>query len=151
MIADLIVIVAGYLVLLAALYVLPFRLQNKPKVIVVIGMTAVFVTTSATWLHSIHTDCARKNAMLGQRVDSLRREASGQLRTGVEKAVVLRFFTNRQIRVKFADGEATGAFSASGCMSGCGYPARIKLSVPVDPQGTVTGQPKVNAEYTDCM
>jgi len=122
---------------------------RRTKALGVLAIVSLLAITLV--LYRSHTRCTVKNAMLVQQVDALSKEANEQLRMGSEKPDVLRFFETHNMHVRFANGQASGSLRASGCMSGCDSLARIEVSVTVDTQGTVDGQPHVSAAYVDCI
>ena len=119
----------------------------------------VFCVLAATvaWLgvreYRGHIRCAVRNTVLQERVEKLRHDAHDQLRVGMNKAQVIRFFDERQIQVAFGYGVALGGFQTTGCSPfGCGADtAIVVVSVAVDSQGTVVGEPHVSGIYDDCL
>ena len=97
--------------------------------------------------------CKQRAAAYSARTDTLRKDASEQLKIGTRKEEVARFFQQHGLPVDFAGGEASGTIHVSGCApSGCGSDdALLGLRVKVDAKGTVIGEPVVGAIYTNCL
>ncbi len=103
--------------------------------------------------YRIHVACAARNGVLQRRVQKLRDDAHDQLRVGVNKAQIVRFFEQQQMQATFGYGVASGDFRTTGCAPfGCGADTVVVgVSVAVDSQGTVVGEPHVADIYTDCL
>jgi hypothetical protein len=86
-------------------------------------------------------------------MEKLKNDAHNHLRIGINKDQAVRFFEERQMRVKFGVGEVSADFQAMGCAPfGCGADtATIGVSVAIDSQGRVNGEPHVSGIYTDCL
>ena len=130
------------------------NLPNRSKI--VLGILAFFAVLGG-WLgvaqyHS-HLVCVARHAAFHDRVEKLRTDAGQQLRIGVNKSELTRFFEEHGMRVNFGYGLASGSIQTTGCAPfGCGADtAVIGVSVPVDDQGTVTAEPRVSGIYTDCL
>ena len=111
------------------------------------------MAASLAWVGVSHIRCREQNAALHERVERLRNDAHDQLRIGATKAQVVRFFEEHQMHVTFGYGNASGGYQTTGCAPfGCGADtAMIGVSVAVDAQGTVVGEPSVSGLYTDCL
>jgi hypothetical protein len=92
-------------------------------------------------------------AVFRVQVERLKGDAIDQLRIGVDKAQVVRFFSEHHMQVDFSLGEAAGSLQTTGCAPfGCGADtALIRVHVTVDSRGTVTDHPRVIGMYTDCL
>jgi len=123
----------------------------------IIILAVLLVVASAIWFglreYREHVLCATRNAAFREQVEKLKNDAHDQLRIGTSKAQVVRFFEQHQMRVTFGHGEASGDFQALGCAPfGCGADtAIVGVSVAVDSQGTVSGDPQVSGIFTDCL
>jgi hypothetical protein len=115
---------------------------------------ALVVLLSATALMSFkHRRCKQKNEVFRKQVETLKRDAYEQLRIGANRAVVAHFFTEHHIPLTVAYSQAAGSFQTTGCSPlGCGADsATIGVSVDLDQQGSVVGEPRVSGIYTDCL
>jgi hypothetical protein len=86
-----------------------------------------------------HTDCERRNEVLARQIESVRHDASEQLKIGVNKADVSRFFTEHGIPFTISASEARGTEGLIG------------VHVALDPAGTLTQEPIVVELYTNCL
>jgi hypothetical protein len=86
-------------------------------------------------------------------VESLKRDAAGELKIGTNKNDVARFFAEHKIPFAILESEAYGSLRASGCSPlGCGTDAAfIGVRVQLDGVGTVTEGAKVFGMYQDCL
>jgi hypothetical protein len=133
----------------------PKSVNLTKRHIIILGV--LLVVASAIWFglkeYREHLRCATRNATFREQLEKLKNDAHDQLRIGTNKAQVVRFFEEHQMRVTFGRGEASGDFKAIGCAPfGCGADtAIVGVSVAVDSQGAVSGEPHVSGIYTDCL
>jgi hypothetical protein len=126
---------------------------KRNVVLAVLSVVAVSVAWFGVTQYHSHIRCAARNAVLREQVEKLKNDAHNQLRVGIKKAQVVKFFEEHQMRVTFGYGQAFGDIQTTGCAPfGCGADtALIGVSVAVDSQGTVTGEPHVSGIFTDCL
>jgi hypothetical protein len=126
------------------------NLTKRQKIIPAMLVFAALATWFGAAQYREHVRCVMRNSAFQEQIAKLERDAHAQLRVGVNKDQVVRFFEEHQMTVTFDRGEASGNFQTTGCAPfGCGADtATIVVSVAVDPAGTVSGPSHV---YTDCL
>lgn len=131
----------------------PIDMRAKPLIVIMASITLVSGGLLAQWWHRTRTRCAERNARLQAQVRYLEDDAHNALRLGVKKPGVAQFFQEHGMKVSFGYGSALGSINVTGCSPfGCGRDdATIGVSVNVDPEGTVVGEPHVSGIYTDCL
>jgi hypothetical protein len=97
--------------------------------------------------------CKKRGAAFALQVETIKRDATEELRVGTNKADVARFFTVHNIPFAMLETEAYGTLRTSGCAPlGCGTDrALIGVRVKFAATGTVTEVPKVVGMYQDCL
>jgi len=129
------------------------RPQVLPS-IVVLAIVLMQCNCVGCFYHFRGASCKDRDAALGARVETLKRDARDKLTIGTKKDAVIRFFSEKAIPLTFIEGEATGTVRTLGCAPffGCGTDdALLGLRVKVNDQGTVIGEPIVGAIYTNCL
>ena len=129
-------------------------LTTRSKVLfVVLAAVAVMSIFLGAAAYRSHVRCAARNAQLQERVNRLQNDARERLKIGVTKANVARFFDEHGMTVTFGYGVAQSSMNAVGCAPfGCGRDDVIfGVSVNVNSEGTVVGEPHVSGIYTDCL
>ena len=104
-------------------------------------------------------ECRKCNEAFSLRVNIVEQDAHKQLKVGVKKDDVARFYTQHEIPfqvvlLKDVGSEAIGTlYTVGGCAPlGCGTNnALIGVRVKVDSDGTVTGESETVSMYTDCL
>jgi hypothetical protein len=97
--------------------------------------------------------CKMRGAMFARQVETLKRDASVELKVGTNKSGVARFFAEHKIPFAILETEAYGSLRPPGCAPfGCftdvGF---IGVRVGLDGAGTVTEAPRVFSMYQDCL
>lgn len=120
-----------------------------------VAIAAVIVLAAGIgWFGIKQHRCKQRNAAFSRRIKIVEQDAHKQLRIGTNKDDVARFYTEHEIPFEVVGSEAIGTlYTIGGCAPmGCGTDnALIGVRVKVDPDGTVTGEPKVVGMYTDCL
>jgi hypothetical protein len=106
-------------------------------------------------------DCEQRNALINQRVESLKKDAQERLKIGTKKASVSQFFVEHGIPLTITQFEAKGSsyavgtlYTTGGCAPlGCGTNrVLVQVRVQVDADGTIAGEPDVDGpQYVDCV
>jgi hypothetical protein len=98
--------------------------------------------------------CQQRDAAFERKIESIKQDASEQLKIGTKKADVSKFFVKHNMPFAITGSEAIGTlYTTGGCAPrGCGTDrALIGVRVKVDADGTVTGNPYVGGMYVDCV
>jgi hypothetical protein len=119
----------------------------------VVFAAVIVVLGIAAWLGVSERRCYLRDARFRQQFETLKSDAHNQLHVGTQKMDVSRFFQSHQMQFDFAYGRASGQLYTSGCAPiGCGKDtSSISVSVDVDADGTVAGEPRVIGIYTNCL
>ncbi len=111
-------------------------------------------------VHPVPSRCKEKADQLKARVDLLQQDAKSSLKIGAKKDDVLRFFSARDIPLRFdklaEQQQAVGTVYFKGLAEcenlACGDDsALIGIRVGVDSDGTVVSEPIVTAMLTNCL
>jgi hypothetical protein len=97
--------------------------------------------------------CKERGAAFNSRVESIKKDAQGQLKIGTKREEVSRFFKEHGIPFRDMAFEVEGTLNTDGCSPrGCGADsAQIDVHVKLDQAGAVSAEPTVVAMYTDCI
>lgn len=128
-------------------------MSRRNRIILAALIIVIFVAGIGVKQYRRRIYCAKQNAALRQQLDRLEDDAREQLRIGADKDQIIRFFERHQMSATFHRGKASGDLRTTGCAPfGCGADtAIIGVSIAIDSQERVSGEPHVSGIYTDCL
>jgi hypothetical protein len=116
-------------------------------------IAVVILAAGAGWFGVREHRCNVRGTAFARQVENLKRDAVEEMRVGVNKAKVTRFFTDHNVPFEMFETEAYGSLRTSGCAPlGCGTDRGfISVQVKFDAAGEVAEVPKVVGMYQDCL
>jgi hypothetical protein len=116
-------------------------------------LATIVVIAAVSWFGFREYHCKLRGAAFTRQVESIKRDATEELKIGTNKTGVARFFAEHNIPFAILESEAFGSLRTSGCAPlGCGTDrAFIGVNVKLDEAGRVTETPNVFGMYQDCL